>query len=55
MDIEQLKKWCKEQAEYYAGEMNTAIANDELEYYDYCNGMQYAYWSVYYKIVTERK
>lgn len=55
MDIEQLKKWCKEQAEYYEGEMNTAKANDEFAYEDYCDGMQYAYWSVYDKIVAEHK
>ena len=52
MDIEQLKKWCKEQAEYYEGEMSRSIENDE-EYYKYCDGMQYAYWSVYHKIEAE--
>lgn len=55
MDIEQLKKWCKEQAEYYEGEMDMATESDDEEYYKYCDGMQYAYWSVYHKIETEYK
>lgn len=53
MDIEQLKKWCKEQAEYYEGEMDMATQSDDEEYYKYCDGMQYAYWSVYHKIEAE--
>lgn len=53
MDIEELKNWCKEQAEYYESEMNTATESDDEEYYKYCDGMQYAYWSVYDKIIAE--
>ena len=53
MDIEQLKNWCKEQAEYYESEMNMATESNDEEYYKYCDGMQYAYWSVYDKIVAE--
>ena len=55
MDIEQLKKWCKEQAEYYEGEMDMATESNDEEYYKYCDGMQYAYWSVYHKIEAEHK
>lgn len=55
MDIEQLKKWCKEQAEYYEGEMDMASESNDEEYYKYCDGMQYAYWSVYDKIESEYK
>lgn len=53
MDIEQLKKWCKEQAEYYEGEMGRAMEVADEGYYKYYEGMQHAYWDVYYKIIAE--
>jgi len=53
MNIEQLKNWCKEQAYYYENEMDTASKSDDEDYYKYCEGMQYAYWSVYDKIIAE--
>lgn len=53
MDIEQLKKWCKEQAKYCEVEMDMAVESNDKNIYKYCDGMQYAYWSVYHKIEAE--